>query len=89
VVGREFLVKKMRETRQLENRASHSSCEEVAYLGGLYCSGWPRVSCEKVCEAKQLEKRASHSPVALRRALTWVVILLLLGESFLSKNARN
>jgi hypothetical protein len=30
-------VKKMRESRQLENRASHSSCQEVDYLGG--CGG--------------------------------------------------
>ncbi len=45
----------------VEKRASHSSCEEGAYLGGCTVVVGQEFLVKKMCETRQLEKRASHS----------------------------
>ncbi len=53
----EFLVKKMRKSRQLENRASHSSSEDGAHLGGCTVGVVRTVEflVKKMCETGKLE----------------------------------
>jgi hypothetical protein len=62
----------MCETRQLENCASHSSCEERAYLGGCTVGVGREFLVKKMLETKQLEIGQS---LQLWWALTWVIVL--------------